>query len=341
MCFNSRPRVAGDSGPMNVRLWVLFQFTPARGGRHNSAGASDLGLVSIHARAWRATPPRRTRRAWSSGFNSRPRVAGDRNRRVVDRRHDVSIHARAWRATCISPVCRTRRSFNSRPRVAGDLLSIYRMAKTHTVSIHARAWRATRHARGLRDRAGVSIHARAWRATRSAAKSPRSTAVSIHARAWRATRPRSRPWTPARFNSRPRVAGDLVCEYVYWAAEGFNSRPRVAGDSIAASMSACSSFQFTPARGGRRRQALRHLLIRVSIHARAWRATGAARRVARKGVFQFTPARGGRRPPSPRMERAIRFQFTPARGGRRTRLRSCAGVCGFNSRPRVAGDCFY
>ena len=123
--------------------------------------------------------------------------------------------------------------------------------------------------------------------------------------------------------------------------ESFNSRPRVAGDF--------GSGQH----GG---------TVRVSIHARAWRATSGRCTSIRKGEFQFTPARGGRhrrdvryrrRDPVSIHARAWRataywslaklhtlFQFTPARGGRRRRRRRAAALPCFNSRPRVAGDPF-
>ena len=137
-----------------------FQFTPARGGRRwLPTPANPRDFVSIHARAWRATP--------------------DIEQRT--RAHRVSIHARAWRATAVvgsfqfTPARGGRRMswrwwrwlifrFNSRPRVAGD-------ARYNTFP-----------ARGF-----VSIHARAWRATERIITTLRIVIVSIHARAWRAT----------------------------------------------------------------------------------------------------------------------------------------------------------
>ena len=174
------------------------------------------GIVSIHARAWRAT----------------------RGGMRLQRRAPVSMHARAWRATATSAERRTvsmvfqftparggrpcnmarrrkrRQGFNSRPRVAGDQLNRTndfdavmfqftparggRRAAMHTptraqiVSIHARAWRATQsHGTCPRYRA-VSIHARAWRATGPGGTVVADVPVSIHARAWRATASDSR-----------------------------------------------------------------------------------------------------------------------------------------------------
>ena len=141
--FNSRPHVAGDLASLlmsilllvsiHARTWratmtgvkgVLkraFQFTPARGGRHEQAGRMIGRMaVSIHARTWRAT--------FSAAHQARANT--------------VSIHARTWRATRFqgarvlprkfqfTPARGGRlqraqhpwmcRRFNSRPHVAGD-----------------------------------------------------------------------------------------------------------------------------------------------------------------------------------------------------------------------------
>ncbi len=121
------------------------------------------------------------------------------------------------------------------------------------------------------------------------------------------------------------------------------------------------AFQFTPARGGRRRgrahlhrgdgfnsrprvagdagvgRPVRHLA--VSIHARAWRATAKEWRGGILETFQFTPARGGRPIAAcPAIDtmlvsihaRAWRATSEPAEADAARR---------FNSRPRVAGDC--
>ena len=165
----------------------VFQFTPARGGRHAREHRERQKHVSIHARAWRATqqlhddlnywmfqftPARGGRRGCAGGdadkpsFNSRPRVAGDRRCDCVVRAIIlVSIHARAWRAT---------------PDSAQPLRGLH-------VSIHARAWRATERPVWAASTMPVSIHARAWRATRAGISNRSMTVVSIHARAWRAT----------------------------------------------------------------------------------------------------------------------------------------------------------
>ncbi len=163
--FNSRPRVAGDILGLAVRAeGIVFQFTPARGGR----------------------PFAETMRSPLSGFNSRPRVAGDRISsddvlavlfqftparggrqcpRPIGRRWKyVSIHARAWRATRYQSYTSLEREFQFTPARGGrpkELLEVW----TRGVSIHARAWRATVVDRKISVFGAVSIHARAWRAT--------------------------------------------------------------------------------------------------------------------------------------------------------------------------------
>ena len=118
--------------------------------------------------------------------------------------------------------------------------------------------------------------------------------VSIHARAKRAT-------------SHTRQHSRLVC---------FNSRPREAGDLTAAQALRMFRFQFTPARSGRLAPPSNHASGKVSIHARAKRAT----------------LRVHLSPPRVRVSihaRAKRATYLPARSSPRQ---------GFNSRPREAGD---
>ena len=99
--------------------------------------------VSIHARAWRATP--RRRRA------SQP--AG------------VSIHARAWRATANLAHDFGDRMFQFTPARGGRQRVVRDLDDGDAVSIHARAWRATDILEAVKPLCAVSIHARAWRAT--------------------------------------------------------------------------------------------------------------------------------------------------------------------------------
>ena len=223
-------------------------------------------------------------------------MAGDRHDTIPCRPWKVSIHARAWRATTFSASACRRETFQFTPARGGRLaVPRYRdevarfqftparggrqvllldIRAPRDVSINARAWRATRRGLQMIINLNVSIHARAWRATRVAVHQPPRLVVSSHARAWRAT------WR----------------WYVNNALRGFNSRPRVAGDPLNEPRSTfLTSFQFTPARGGRRRRGVAGLRLhcfnsrprvagdcrknapvapaQVSIHARAWRAT--------------------------------------------------------------------
>ena len=252
-CFNSRPRVAGDTPGMAARGRGAFQFTPARGGRPERAAASLCGHgVSIHARAWRATlllnkvitisefqftparggrpspcqmdpdgllfqftPARGGRPAhdethaldrlvsiharawratsslasllWKWAFQFTPARGGRRawhpDCAVFAL---VSIHARAWRATAASPARAWRRGFNSRPRVAGDLGLLLAFAVFVAVSIHARAWRATLAVRHVAPTAGFNSRPRVAGDLSIVYHIP-GLIVSIHARAWRAT----------------------------------------------------------------------------------------------------------------------------------------------------------
>ena len=214
----------------------------------------SVRVVSIHARAWRATRVDDEVES-ADGFNSRPRVAGDRRLRATS-----------------PPAC----CFNSRPRVAGDVLRHHVRVAERGVSIHARAWRATLRAVGIDEGVGVSIHARAWRATsrRSPRLPPRcfnsrprvagdgtTSGLGVEAPSFQFTPARGgRPlagmtyqqgntfqFTPAR-GGRPRTPAATP------PGSRFNSRPRVAGDSswLVPTMW-FAAFQFTPARGGRPR----------------------------------------------------------------------------------------
>ena len=143
---------------------------------------------------------------------------------------------------------------------------------------------------------------------------------------------------------------------------GFQFTPARGGRrSDATGRSTCTTFQFTPARGGRlaQRSRVRSLSsfnsrpreagdvspacgdssARVSIHARARRATPLPPWAQDTGAFQFTPARGGRHFSRGKCASACKFQFTPARGGRLAPpLLVRLAAQRFNSRPREAGD---
>ncbi len=250
--FNSRPRGAGDLQTINGRQ--IFD-------------------VSIHARAGRATRTRPKARRSSLCFNSRPRGAGDTGRTGCRSGAAVSIHARAGRATVSSPRLKRAFMFQFTPARGGRLYPVF-----GTRTIDGFQFTPARGGRRSPKRSlctvVVSIHARAGRATRLAPNTSGAATVSIHARAGRATALKAQlgwtdefQFTPARggrrlswlyclpcfcFNSRPRGAGDRPVGEIAAASAGFNSRPRGAGDKLLLRM--------------------RHL-HRVSIHARAGRAT--------------------------------------------------------------------
>ena len=118
----------------------------------------------------------------------------------------------------------------------------------------------------------------------------------------------------------------------------FNSRPRTTGDD-----------EYQPD----------CIVIDVSIHARARRATSTREAQSFARVFQFTPAHDGRHCPhrphlllilfqfTPAHDGRLgfglaglnsMFQFTPAHDGRRGRARERDRGVSFNSRPRTTGD---
>src|SRR5690606_6877006 len=101
-CFNPRPRVAGDeSVPERHNIIGEFQSTPARGGRRGMPWWDPAKeVVSIHARAWRATSHSSYRTSGGYLFQSTPARGG---------RPDLG-------SVCVECSCR----FNPRPRVAGD-----------------------------------------------------------------------------------------------------------------------------------------------------------------------------------------------------------------------------
>ena len=143
--------------------------------------------------------------------------------------------------------------------------------------------------------------------------------VSIHARAWRATRdPRGGHHSCARFNPRPRMAGDASVgiakggQQLFQSTTAHGGRPNDFGGE-----GWCIPFQSTPAHGGRR--------------------VGSTS-PPRCGLFQSTPAHGGRRSLVSAMRREHLFQSTPAHGGRLCRPIGTSAMSCFNPRPRMAGD---
>ncbi len=225
--------MAGDTpAAAEQTVPVLFQFTPARGGRH------DIGARRV---------------AWN-GFNSRPRVAGDvwYGRRSVFGGMFQFTPARGGRHFKGQPTWQLP-SFNSRPRVAGDYDVTYTVKGEQCFNSRPRV--AGDLLRFSKSRYFIGFQFTPARGGRLAARFPRLPIwdVSIHARAWRAT-----------------FGGDMNdgnAMFQFTPARG--GRPRFPLGTSHASM-----FQFTPARGGRRQVPLvERVDLRVSIHARAWRAT--------------------------------------------------------------------
>ena len=214
MCsrFNPRPRVAGDQDPHRQPLAIAC-FNP----RPRVAGDRD---TDPH-------PPAANR------FNPRPRVAGDRRMaRYTPARNRFNPRPRVAGDGRPRSALATRSSFNPRPRVAGDAAVLDDRGKRDVVSIHARVWRATGSSMPLYLRRVM------FQSTPACGGRRLQSAMPIGAR--------------ARFNPRPRVAGDAGCDIM---------------------VPVYKWFQSTPACGGRP-AALRASHSRnVSIHARVWRAT--------------------------------------------------------------------
>src|SRR5690606_2968789 len=147
-----------------------------------------LRVVSIHAPAWGATRPTKSRRRSLTGFNPRARVGRDtstcqhlpcscgfQSTRPRGARLDVRrLHAcpgqfqstrpRGARRPCAVHAGPSGMCFNPRARVGRDLDAFAHDEETE-VSIHAPAWGATRAVEDAGKRLRVSIHAPAWGAT--------------------------------------------------------------------------------------------------------------------------------------------------------------------------------
>ena len=142
--FNSRPRAGGDRQHLGagrlrlisihapargatfvaVMVWsfIVFQFTPPRGGRPTNSAAprSAASFQFTPPRGGRRGPTKRT--AQTRYFNSRPRAGGDASQaRTASGVRSISIHAPARGATQgglqVQPGAA---HFNSRPRAGGD-----------------------------------------------------------------------------------------------------------------------------------------------------------------------------------------------------------------------------
>ena len=144
--------------------------------------------------------------------------------------------------------------------------------------------------------ADISIHARAQRATRtSPSRDRRLIFQSTPARSGRQN-PETEMDTRSDFNPRPRAAGDSRKPMARIRGQYFNPRPRAAGDH---------------------RRQRRIDLLRISIHARAQRAT-AQRVLDESKPFISIHARA---------QRATRRSWSRSRDSKN-----------FNPRPRAAGD---
>ena len=178
-------------------------------------------MVSIHARARRATPCG----PWSSPYSRFQFTPARGGRPYLGFRAIkggiVSIHARARRATGQAD----------------------RQQRTSNVSIHARARRATIDARWNAYCASFNSRPREAGDPRGHSSSIWRS-VSIHARARRATRVRRAHCARRRFNSRPREAGDFHGRRFAERVELFQFTParggRPDGLSIRMSMSIVS-----------------------------------------------------------------------------------------------------
>ena len=97
--FNSRAHGARDPKHASRRREARFQFTRARGARHEPDGTLYMALVSIHARTGRATlvfvAAAQSERAFQFTRARGARLVCER----VRRSRVVSIHARTGRAT--------------------------------------------------------------------------------------------------------------------------------------------------------------------------------------------------------------------------------------------------
>ena len=165
--FQSTPAHGGRHCTIDrVESRTEFQSTPAHGGRHGVIGGTyEYGIVSIHARAWRATTYC-SKHLTPEMFQSTPAHGGRPASHQVEhpRKMFQSTPAHGGRRVPASAHALVD-GFNPRPRMAGDR-NVVNIVEEAKVSIHAREWRATGSSRNQQRATSVSIHARAWRATR-------------------------------------------------------------------------------------------------------------------------------------------------------------------------------
>ncbi len=234
----------------------MFQSTPARGGRrvHRPTVAPRV-VVSIHARAGRATRAPTSGYTSPKAFQSTPARGGRRYPlRHAQGKALVSIHARAGRAT----------PHSAQPR------------PPQAVSIHARAGRATRACGACSGR--WQFQSTPARGGRRCIFADPGRAPTFQSTPARGGRPRTRPRCPPvarRFNPRPRGAGDATTFTDFRDAMMFQSTPARGGRpgrlphlpyvgpvSIHARAGRATRVRYDPG-----------MISEVSIHARAGRAT--------------------------------------------------------------------
>ena len=299
--FNPRARMGRDKASYSgSRCSAWFQSTRPHGARRVVLRLSLLGLVSIHAPAWGATPVAERVLARTAPFQStRPHGARPAGRRNSPRRPgsfnprarmgrdaieldalevagDVSIHAPAWGATRRGSVPGGRRCFNPRARMGRDVPSMVK-------AVFLTPFQSTR-PHGARHRPrSPALRPLPFQSTRphgarraDGHRQDRRCPVSIHAPAWGATQ-------------EPRLPGEVLPVSIHAPAWGatragrgsrpgpccFNPRARMGRDLRGGGL-AGRGRGFNPrARMGRDLEVVADALAlrRVSIHAPAWGAT--------------------------------------------------------------------
>ena len=192
------------------------------------------------------------------------------------------------------------------------------------------------------DELKVSIHARTWRAIEIRAEKPRLFVVSIHARTWRAIiRSSVESERITCFNPRPHVAGDRTTKISRSLVTCFNPRPHVAGDRLPDCEDASQVRVSIHARTWRAITLLSRSRFSstVSIHARTWRAiTHPLQGLGDHRRFNPRPHVAGDGLPQPSPHTGAMFQSTPARGGRLPALSSrSSSPIEFQSTPARGG----
>ena len=163
--FNSRPRMGGDEPPGLIDHGdQVSTHAPAWGATYQPFFSFLVVSVSTHAPAWGATTRQPSNVFAKAGFNSRPRMGGDR----------------------AAPGEMALEPFQLTPPHGGRQITMFGYDKK-AVSTHAPAWGATALEEVMGELDVVSTHAPAWGATRMHGMAPATKGVSTHAPAWGAT----------------------------------------------------------------------------------------------------------------------------------------------------------